>query len=743
MINRMLKHLLRVLFLMSGAAGVLIVRDWIRARRLAKKGDVERWREMLDARHGMNPQEPNYWGDASEPDDIKRWRKIVEERLVTVEQRQRSERRSNGKRRLAYVALGLAAIGGVAGAAAFRSAIPFGSASSWSAATGGDPNATQGLWFNSNGHAVAHADSADWALDKLNYNVLGFGCYGDGVHDDTTCAQNAINAATAANGGTVYFPPGTYNITGLVMADGVELVGTVTRGYDNGAAQSKTLIVMTASGVAIDTPVGGVGEASIRGITLAGPNSSATAGKGIYVRGHSEHFQIRNVQIHGFADECLRIDTGGNADVIEDVYAYNCVLNQTRAAFIGAVDIDGNDHYISRLEATAGIAGQTHVTSPNLYCDAVVVRMTAGFIADSVGEESDIGWNVLGIMNRFSNVRADQNFGHGFYIDGVRNAFASSTALDNSQDTDNTYDGFYLTSNSQQETLASCVGTKRVSAIANWQRYGFNDQSTTTDVTLKNTIVAPTGTDRTALLNVINTEWIQGSGTNKISANFNYLNTKTDTFALENLSPSDAVNTQQISPCQRLTGTAWSTGSSASQLVSFWLCTQPVTGASVTGSLYLYAQINGGPLTQVGRFGSDGTWYVSGFMLPQNDKTSDIGAAGQAWRQSFVYRPITTEQTIADASSITIQPSNGDFVRVNLGATSITAVTYNTGTNGEESTVCVAQDATGGRSIASTWTNVRFSGGTYTVSPGANKIDCMKFKYDSTATAWLQIGPND
>jgi hypothetical protein len=38
----------------------------------------------------------------------------------------------------------------VSAAVVFRSAIPFGSASSWSSATGGDPNATQGVWLNSN-----------------------------------------------------------------------------------------------------------------------------------------------------------------------------------------------------------------------------------------------------------------------------------------------------------------------------------------------------------------------------------------------------------------------------------------------------------------------------------------------------------------------------------------------------------------------------------------------------------------
>ena len=48
------------------------------------------------------------------------------------------------------------------------------------------------------------------------YSVKDFGATGDGVTDDTTSCQNAVNAALAAKNGTVVFPPGTYKLTGYL-----------------------------------------------------------------------------------------------------------------------------------------------------------------------------------------------------------------------------------------------------------------------------------------------------------------------------------------------------------------------------------------------------------------------------------------------------------------------------------------------------------------------------------------------
>jgi hypothetical protein len=72
----------------------------------------------------------------------------------------------------------------------------------------------------------------------LVFNAVDYGALGNGVHDDTTNIQNAINAAAAAGsstlgngkGGIVFFPPGAYKttaaLTNNVSGSTVRLVGS-------------------------------------------------------------------------------------------------------------------------------------------------------------------------------------------------------------------------------------------------------------------------------------------------------------------------------------------------------------------------------------------------------------------------------------------------------------------------------------------------------------------------------------
>ena len=64
----------------------------------------------------------------------------------------------------------------------------------------------------------------DVAVDEsIFFSVKAYGAVGNGVTDDTASIQAAINAA-AVSGGTVFFPPGTYNRTTITLPSNVNIL---------------------------------------------------------------------------------------------------------------------------------------------------------------------------------------------------------------------------------------------------------------------------------------------------------------------------------------------------------------------------------------------------------------------------------------------------------------------------------------------------------------------------------------
>jgi len=61
------------------------------------------------------------------------------------------------------------------------------------------------------------------------FNIKTYGAQGDGAALDTAAVNKAIDAASAAGGGTVYFPPGTY------VAGSIHLKSNVTLYLEQGS----------------------------------------------------------------------------------------------------------------------------------------------------------------------------------------------------------------------------------------------------------------------------------------------------------------------------------------------------------------------------------------------------------------------------------------------------------------------------------------------------------------------------
>lgn len=138
------------------------------------------------------------------------------------------------------------------------------------------PDGVIGMWADAGGasrawveaHTAPTAGSSSGAsVDWLNV-VKDFGAKGDGVTDDTTAIQAAVNAAAVA-GGTLYFPAGRYILTAAITwASGVNAIGAGPRASIlQGTDQTKDCITAT--------DVGGI---TLERLQLSGPGRGFGSG---------------------------------------------------------------------------------------------------------------------------------------------------------------------------------------------------------------------------------------------------------------------------------------------------------------------------------------------------------------------------------------------------------------------------------------------------------------------------------
>jgi len=179
---------------------------------------------------------------------------------------------------------------------------------------------------------------------------------------------------------------------------------------------------------------------------------------------------VRWCSFNNFADNAIKTDSDVIGCTFQQNYAINCLLDRTRAAKEGVLDVDGTDHRILEGEYTASVSA---LTDSNARCGAVVIRGGQHFVSNVVAEISDFGIATIGITSeiRVFNARADLNYGNGFEISDSTQ-MVNCDALRNGRETTNTYDGFSVTG--VGNSFVSCRAVS-LSADAWKHRYGFSD----------------------------------------------------------------------------------------------------------------------------------------------------------------------------------------------------------------------------------------------------------------------------
>jgi hypothetical protein len=208
-------------------------------------------------------------------------------------------------------------------------------------ANGGTSFTATKYWNDSGGVAgrLPAASVEHFLSQPLNVKA-DYGCLGDDT-DETSKIQAAINDAQAAGGGVVFFPKGTYRVTGLTVSGRVYLVGETTH---------QTTIKSVSNAVII--------------------NCSAT---------DSWMPRVRNLRIYGSGSGSsqigLKVDDGvyGAFAEVSDVLIENC---GAAGLYIG----NAFSSQFARIYSTNNAGGNYVVNAPDMpaltldHCDSGVIH---------------------------------------------------------------------------------------------------------------------------------------------------------------------------------------------------------------------------------------------------------------------------------------------------------------------------------------------------------------------------------
>ncbi|MEK6532104.1 MAG: glycosyl hydrolase family 28-related protein [Deltaproteobacteria bacterium] len=232
---------------------------------------------------------------------------------------------------------------------------------------------------------------------KAWVDVKEYGATGDGVTDDTTAIQNAINTLSAS-GGTVLFPLGTYLISStLTVPSYVFLVGVSRYRSQLKAASAITMVSFP------DRDSAGIMQMLLTG--------NSTASVGIDIGAGSNTVHIRDVQVHNCSA------SGGIGIYFHGTSTANpCMLSHLDSFNIS------NCYTGLRLDYTAGCSVKRGVIQTYTAQGIYNAYDSSGMNIDSVDVENNSGTGNYPILldtvrgGSLINIRGESNSDAAAYI---------------------------------------------------------------------------------------------------------------------------------------------------------------------------------------------------------------------------------------------------------------------------------------------------------------------------------------
>lgn len=620
------------------------------------------------------------------------------------------------------------------------------------------------------------------------FNVKSYGAAGNGIADDTSAVTLAINAASAAGGGTVFLPAGTYKVTSSITPlSGVRIQGagnsTVLAGY--GVSFAILNNIATSGNPTTDIEIC---DLKIDGTNVTAPSYTPFT-KGIYIQ-YTKRLKIHDIYVYN------TYATGIGTDYLVDSVISRCVLDSCGVNGIAGGGATGSNGI--------GIGTGAYATESWIIADCVAVNCgNNGIMCEAqnptINSEYMMIVNCLSYGNKngyldsgvsrvlFSNCLTWNNTQNGFYIDtgdvgSSQNLNPSEVWFSNCKAFNNgsagNYDGFIYNDTliSSQITLASelhfdnCVAAYNTNngfqiknptkvSMNNCRAYNnynhgilafssaalmpFNDLSIRGGSFYNNSTINPNTQDGIRFGS-------SGAGTmshamiSNVRCYDDNSHTVTDsaiTTGTKILTSATAgFRSSMVGQAVTVTGAGVASGNLVTTIASWQSLTQ-VTLAANASTTVSNASTTWGSATQRYGISIAGTTNNTNIRVLDNDLYGNATAAFNAGtiatlqvRDNAGFNPNILFAQGSVTGATTFNQANGSRITATLTG-NITVTLANGAGTGDTLMLELTQDGTGNRTV--TWpANFKKAGGALVLSTGANAVDSITMIWDGTN--WIE-----
>lgn len=273
-----------------------------------------------------------------------------------------------------------------------------------------------------------------------------YGALGDGVHDDTTAIQAAINAA----GSPIFFPPGVYLSGRLETRIGTVFQGSQQSNYSFPTPSGQSSVIKLKNGVNDHLIHGsaGIANVQIHNMGFDGNKANNSAGDLIHLDTASAQdaaWHIVDCYLTNAAFDGIQIGSGRQACKIQRTWVVQSAHNN--------LTINGSDTGIDTC--MVGLAGSDGINIGGL---GWVIHLSDCDIWSSTNTGININNGVQ--MVTVQGCGIDRNQKHGIYVGDTSTGVTvvGSMLHSNSQATDNTYPNIQMSSSGELTVYATTFG---------------------------------------------------------------------------------------------------------------------------------------------------------------------------------------------------------------------------------------------------------------------------------------------